>query len=172
MYTIDTNKEREKSKMINFKEIEKRMEKEERKEQKKQSFWKYRIKTENYYILWWALPVAIPYIAYDKLKKLIYDKTPWSDERAKKVLDRVLSKELTLTTDETGKECYMLFSNRVDFTIKKNVSLRDRYWTEKFIYTLTNYLNDNYEIDGYKKEVVSRGGFLSECEIYFYKNRA
>lgn len=63
----------------------------------------------------------------------------------------------------------MFFSNCVDFTIQKNVSLKDRYWTEKFIYTLMNYLNGSYEIDGYKKEVANRGGFFSECEIYFYK---
>lgn len=151
--------------MINFKEIEKRMEKEDR---KRQSFWKYKIKTENYSILWWTLPVAIPYVAFDKLKNLYYEKIQWSDERGKKVLDRVLSKRLELTTDETGKECYMFFTRIPNYTYKECARLRDKLWSNKFGYNLSNYLADTYEIEGYKKEVVNRGGF-DECEIYFYK---
>lgn len=154
--------------MINFKEIEERAKKENRKKEKKQHFWSYRIETKNYSILWWALPVAIPCVIYNELRNLYYKKIKWSDERGKRVLDRILSKRLEPVTDETGKECYMFFTNYPSYTYKKYASLRDKLWLNKFDYTLSNYLADTYEIDGYKKEVVSRGGF-DECEIYFYK---
>jgi hypothetical protein len=79
--------------MTTFERAKKKKEK-----QNKKKWWV--IKTKNYAIPIYLLPLAIFAIPCDKLKKYFYNSMTWSEEKAKKVLDKMLPRRLEWNEEE------------------------------------------------------------------------
>lgn len=135
--------------MKTFEQVKKRTEKREKNKNKKK--W-WIIKTENYTIPIYFLPFAIFIIPFDKLKNYIYNSMTWNEEKAKKVLDKMLPRILEWNKEENHYWCHIrkygwwYSQKRIPFYYKK--------WTNKFSYELKKYLIEKYELEYYTKEVL------------------
>lgn len=132
--------------MTTFERAKKKKEK-----QNKKKWWI--IKTKNYTIPIYLLPLAIFIIPCDKLKKYVYNSMAWSEEKAKKVLDKMLPRRLEWDDDEGNYYCYIRKWGW--WYSQNNVPLIYRKWTNKFNYELRKYFVEKYEHEYYTKTVLN-----------------
>lgn len=131
--------------MTTFERAKKKKEK-----QNKKKWWV--IKTKNYAIPIYLLPLAIFAIPCDKLKKYFYNSTTWSEEKAKKVLDKILPRRLEWNEEEKHYYCYVRKFGW--WYSQNNVPLIHRKWVNKFSHKLREYFVEKYEHEYYTKEVL------------------
>lgn len=76
----------------------------------------------------------------------------WNEEKAKKVLDKMLPRILEWNKEENHYWCHIrkygwwYSQNRIPFYYRK--------WTNKFSYELKKYLIEKYELKYYTKEIL------------------
>ena len=110
----------------------------------------YVIYTKNYSIYLWALPIAPFAIAIEKLNDWYYKRLEWNEQRATKVLNKVLPKVLEWVEEENA---YYYCMNWGTSNLLRGAAAIDRKWARKFQYSLQNYIQDSYENADYTKVV-------------------
>lgn len=110
----------------------------------------YVIYTKNYSIYLWALPIAPFAIAIEKFNDWYYKRLEWNEQRATKVLNRVLPKVLEWVEEENAYYYCMDWGTR---NLWAGAAAIDRKWARKFQYSLQNYIQDSYENADYIKVV-------------------
>lgn len=127
----------------NFKKAKKKA------ERKKRSPWYIFKKGE-----WECFFLLIPLIPFAKLSKKIktkkYNNLSWSDEKAKKVLDKTLPKTLMYDVNEDEYYFGTDWNTRV---LVENTPIRWRKWADKFSSSLYEYLKNTYENGSYIKTI-------------------
>lgn len=124
-----------------------------RTERKNKKQW-WVIKTKNYNIPIYLLPIALFIIPCDKIKtaidNYIWRKTFWTDEKANKMLDKMLPKILDYDKDDNDYRCYIRDWN---FSFYNYAPLFHKKWVRKFNDNLKDYLIERYENESYVKTV-------------------
>ena len=114
----------------------------------------YVINTKNYQVYFWALPMLPIVIMIDKLKNWQYNRRTWDDEKAKKVLDKILPKVLEWVEEDNAFYYCMSWS---DWGLYDNAPIGYRNWVKKFRYELQKFIRYGYENEKYTKTVESDG---------------
>lgn len=103
---------------------------------------------------WECFFFLVPLIPFAELSEQIktrrYNNLTWSEEKAKKVLDKTLPKALDYDTNEDEYYFGLDWNARV---LIKNTPIRWKAWTDKFSSTLYKYLKDTYENKDYTKTI-------------------
>lgn len=118
-------------------------------ERKKRSPW-YIFKRGKYEYFLFLIPLISFAELSERIKAKKYNNLVWSDEKAKKVLDKTLPKALTYDTNEDEYYFGTDWNTRV---LVKNTPIRWRKWADKFSYSLYEYLTDTYENKNYTKTI-------------------
>lgn len=108
------------------------------------------IKTTNYNIPVWALPIAPFIIAYDKISKWANDRRVWDEEKARKVLDRALPYVLEYVAED---DAYWYCMEWSEWRLADHAPLGLKKWAKKFFHNLHFYLEENYENPNYTKTI-------------------
>ena len=114
----------------------------------------YVINTKNYQVYFWALPMLPIVIMIDKLKNWQYNRRTWNDEKAKKVLDKILPKVLDWVEEDSAFYYCMDWS---DWGLYHNAPIGYRNWVKKFRYELQKFICYGYENEKYTKTVENDG---------------
>ncbi len=114
----------------------------------------YVVNTKNYQVYFWALPILPIAIMIEKLEDWQYKRRTWSDEKAKKVLDKILPKVLEWVEEEDVFYYCMGWSS---WGLYSNAPFGYREWVKKFNYELQEFIRYNYENEKYTKTIDSDG---------------
>ena len=88
--------------------------------------------------------------AADKITDYKYNKLVWSEEKATKMLDKILPKVLEYVAEENAYyyccewRCYCLIDK---------APIKEKMWVKKFIGHLVDYLENGYENENYIKTI-------------------
>lgn len=97
----------------------------------------------------------IPIVAFiEKLQERYYNSLSWSEEKATKVLNKILPKILDYD-DESKEYSYCMDWN--NWITVNHAPVYLRKWTQKFIIPLQDFLWDNYENPYYNKATENDG---------------
>lgn len=110
------------------------------------------IKTKNYVIPIYLLPIALVVIPFYKINNYcdkLFNK--WDEKRADKVLTKWLNK--VLEWDEETKEFSRSINVFGNWYSYKSMPFGHRKWAWKYEYTLKEYLLEKYENPNYIKTV-------------------
>jgi hypothetical protein len=108
----------------------------------------YIVYTKNHSIYLWALPIAPFVIGWMKFDDWRYKRLQWTEERATKVLNKVLPKVLEYTDN-----AYWYSPDWGSSHMHKYCSLVDKKWARKFAYKLQQFVEKGYENPEYTKTV-------------------
>ena len=111
----------------------------------------YVVNTKNYQVYFWALPLLPIVIMIDKFKNWQYERRTWNDEKAKKVLDKILPKVLDYVEEEDAFYYCMCWT---EWGLVDNAPLIHREWVKKFKYDLHQFILKSYENKDYDKTLV------------------
>lgn len=127
---------------------------------------------KNDYKVWRVLlfPVWIVVWCREKIKPILNDKTPWSEERATKILGYYIPRRAEWDAE---KKQFYFFDNgmgwNMKYTLRKYIKLRDRRFWKLYAggwgYKMRNYLIKGFELEGFTKEVLDT--YDTETEIVF-----
>ena len=86
----------------------------------------------------------------DKIRDYRYNKCVWGEEKATKMLDKILPKVLEYVEEENVYYycCDWSRSGLID-----KASMKDKMWVKKFIGQLVDYLENGYENENYIKTI-------------------
>lgn len=115
------------------------------------------ISTKKYSYAWWALPLIPVVEIIDYIQNKIDSHRIWSDEKAKKVLDKVLPKVLDYVEEDNAFYYCMDWS---EWGLFDNAPLIYRKWVKKFKYRLHKFIQDNYENEDYVKTFENDGYYV------------
>ena len=112
-------------------------------------------------------PIWIAVLVSEKMKRWLNSKEEWSDERA----DRILNYYIPRAADWNEKDkSFYFFDNGLGWSYPNKIKLRDRRWWIHYSSLwggeIRKYLIDNFELDGFRKEVLDT--YDSETEIIFH----
>lgn len=115
-----------------------------------ESIWKKTLRFGDYNIYWWAYPVGVVVCLLDRWFDIQYDSLKWDAKRAKRVIDRYFKTH--------AYECLNDGSLYYDFSqgnamLVCSAGRKDREWASKYRNRLLEYLEDEYQIDGYAKTI-------------------
>lgn len=132
--------------MTNFDVVKKRTKKLEKLEKKgRRNKW-WVIKYKKYTVPIYLLPLALILIPFYELKERYILSLSWSNEKAKKVIEKTLRKKLKWDEEE---DVYYIYINKFGGTIFNTKSP----WQKKFRYDLREELLETYEHENYIKKV-------------------
>lgn len=114
----------------------------------------YVVSTKNYQVYFWALPILPIVIMINKLESCQYKRRVWSDEKAKKVLDKILPKVLEWVEKDDAFYYCMGWSS---WDLYNNAPFGYRRWVKKFNYELQKFIRYNYENEKYTKTIDNDG---------------
>ena len=120
-----------------------------KKERKVRKNW-YRLNIGQYQVCFWALPILPFYHFWNKFKDWKYDRLVWNEERATKVLNKILLAKLDY--DEESKAFYYCME-RSWWNLWRHAPLKDREWAKKFCSKLHPFILEGYENPDYIKTV-------------------
>lgn len=109
------------------------------------------INTKKYSYAWWALPLIPIVEVADYIENKIEDRRTWSDEKAKKVLDKILPKVLDYVEEENAFYYCMCWT---EWGLVDNAPLVHREWVKKFKYDLHQFVLKGYENKDYDKTLI------------------
>lgn len=109
------------------------------------------IKTKNYTIPLYLLPIALVVIPFYKINDFFEKQVKWSNKKANKVLDKWLLK--VLEWDEDTKEYSRSINAIGNWFSYKSMPFGYRKWAWKFSRSLKTYLLEEYENPNYVKTV-------------------
>ena len=113
------------------------------------------IKTKNYNIPIYLLPIAVFLITYYKLKELHYKSLSCNEEQCKKALDKMLPKMLRWSVEDNYYYVHIGKYWGCDFY--KYISIGKKTWAKKCRRELKDYLIEKYENKDYTKHVIDDG---------------
>ena len=109
-----------------------------------------RVKIGKYDVIFWALPIFPIFLAVEKIKDWHYNSLVWNEEKATKVLDKVLPKVLEWVEENDAYYYCMNWGNSHMYT---KAPIFYRAWARKFSSRLQSYIRDGYENKNYTKEI-------------------
>lgn len=109
-----------------------------------------RIHVGQYQVYFWALPILPFYHFWKKFKNWKYNRLVWNEERATKVLDKILSTKLDY--DKENKAFYYCMEWSY-WDLWRNAPRKDRAWAEKFCSKLHHFILEGYENPDYIKTI-------------------
>jgi hypothetical protein len=109
-----------------------------------------RVKIGKYDVIFWALPIFPIFLAVEKIKDWHYNSLVWNEEKATKVLDKVLPKVLEWVEENDAYYYCMDWGNSHMYT---KAPLLHKAWARKFSSRLQSYIRDGYENKNYTKEI-------------------
>ena len=123
-------------------------------------------KHNSYY--WWAAPL-IPFVElYCYIEEKMYERRKWSEEKATKVLNKVLPKILEYVEEDNAFYYCMDWS---PCSLYRKAPCYYYKWAEKFSYKLQRFIRDGYENEDYVKTIENDGYdvWVKFSEKYFKK---
>lgn len=111
----------------------------------------YVVRTKNYQIPIWLLPLAPFVIGVSKLSDWLYGRIEWDERKAVKVLNRVLPKILDYDEDEDAY-CYCM--DWGTYNLWHKAPLRYRRFAHKYVARLHSFIKEKYMVKGYAKSVI------------------
>ena len=123
----------------------------------------YMIHTKHYSFCFLVLPLFPIVWLYDHIRRWISEKRVWEERKAKHVLDYMLPHLLNYNNE---KDYYYYRVNACAPLSVRKAPFLYRKWSRKFDYQLKWYLIDNYEREGYKKEISKN---YDDTYIKFFK---
>ena len=109
----------------------------------------YLIYGKRYTYPFWALPLTPFVILYDNYKRWSYNRLMWSDEKATKMLNRILPKMLEWVEED---KAYYFCMDWGYSNYQYQVPRQHRAWVRKFASQLRQFVRDGYENADYIKE--------------------
>lgn len=110
----------------------------------------YVIKIKDYKFYIWAIPLVPLAIAIEKFNHWRYTRLVWNEEKATKILDKVLPKRLDW--EEENNAFYYSMSWGYSILWRK-APLFHRQWARKFAYKLHQFIEKGYENVNYIKTI-------------------
>ena len=101
-----------------------------------------RVKIGKYDVIFWALPIFPIFLAVEKIKDWHDNSLVWNEEKATKVLDKVLPKVLEWVEENDAYYYCMDWGNSHMYT---KAPLLHKAWARKFSSRLQSYIRDGYE---------------------------
>ena len=114
----------------------------------------YVVNTKNYQVYFWALPLLPIVIMIEKLENWQYERRTWSEEKATKVLNKVLPKVLEYVEEDNAFYYCMGWS---PCSLYRKAPCYYYKWAEKFSYKLQRFIRDGYENEDYAKTIENDG---------------
>lgn len=127
----------------------------------------YVVDTKNYSIYIWVLPLVPFVLGVEKFKAWRYDRLEWNEEKATKVLNKVLPKVLTYDAENNTFYYNMDWSY---FGLKRNAPFGYKKWASKFGYDLKKFIKDGYENANYTK-TISDDNYYGDIWIKFEEKK-
>lgn len=113
-------------------------------------------------------PIWLAVLAQEKIKSWLNNKQKWSDKKADKILNYYIPR--TADWDKEDKSFYFFDDGR-GWNYLKKIKRKDRRWWKRYNHPLggkiSEYLINNFELNGFKKEVVV-DTYNSQTEIIFH----
>lgn len=109
-----------------------------------------RVRIGQYQPYFWAVPALPFYHFWNKFNQWKYDRLVWDEERATKVLDKILPTKLDY--DEENKAFYYCMEWSW-WGLWEYAPLKDREWAKKFCSKLHPFILEGYENADYIKTV-------------------
>ena len=123
-----------------------------------------RVRVGQYQAYFWALPILPFYHFWKKFKEWKYDRLVWDEERATKVLNKILAKKLDWDEeDEAFYYCMGWGRNNFD----RYVPFWHKKWTRKFSTKLHYFVQDGYQNADYVKTVIKPDNSWDETWVKF-----
>lgn len=116
--------------------------------QNHKKWWVINGKKYSYYI--WALPIVPFVLLYDKISDYLYARRVWDEEKATKVLDRVLPHVLEWVEEDDAYYYCMDWGYSI---LWRKAPLTMRKWARKFDFNLHQFIKTDYQKDGYEKTI-------------------
>lgn len=116
--------------------------------QNHKKWWIINGKKYSYYI--WALPIIPFVLLYDKISDYLYARRVWDEEKAIKVLDRVLPYVLEWVEED---DAYYYCMDWGYSSLWRKAPLTMRKWARKFDFNLHQFIKNGYQKDGYEKTI-------------------
>lgn len=126
--------------------------------------WERTIPFFGYKIYWWAYPVGVIFALIDMAHNHYYNSLTWSEKKAKKMADRYFGKVCDI--DDEGLWFCVDWG---DYCFAHHAYWWDRAWLARYGYQMKFYILEDYEIEGYEKEIRSFGWDESEKWALFSK---
>ena len=109
-----------------------------------------RIKIGQYQPYFWAVPVLPFYYFWKKFNQWKDDRLVWNEERATKVLDKILLEKLDYSEEDKAFYYCMEWGH---WDLWKYASRKDRAWAKKFCSKLHPFILEGYENPDYVKTI-------------------
>ena len=122
------------------------------KSKSKKRWWVIRIGNYDFYL--WGLPFVPFVLLKDEFDEWRYFRLEWSNDRATKVLNKLLPKMLEWNEED---KAYYFCMDWDYFNYHLYVPLRHRKWVRKFSSRLREFVRDGYEHPLYVKEIENDG---------------
>lgn len=135
------------------------------KKKPKKKWWIIHTKNYSYHII--ALPLIPFCLLTEKIEKKAYAKRVWSEEKATKVLNKILPKVLEWNEEDQAFWYCMQWS---EYTLYSKAPLRYKKWVRKFRYQLQKFIKTGYENPHYIKSV-EEGSYGYETWIKFVEKK-
>ena len=116
--------------------------------QNHKKWWIINGKKYSYYI--WVLPLIPFVLLYDKISDYLYARRVWDEEKAIKVLDRVLPYVLEWVEED---DAYYYCMDWGYSSLWRKAPLTMRKWARKFDFNLHQFIKNGYQKDGYEKTI-------------------
>ena len=136
------------------KEVEKAMNKKERKINAIRKWWSkngYKVMRVIFFPLWWGICIK------DKVNYYLNKREEWSEERADEILNYYIPRKAEWDAEE---KCFYFADNGMGWEMKchhKKIKRRDRRWWRIHAYCwggkVRTYLIDKFELEGFTKEL-------------------
>lgn len=126
--------------------------------------WERTLPFYSYNIYWWAYPVGVIFALIDMAHNHYYNSLKWDEKKAKKMADRYFGKVCDI--DDEG---LWLCVDWGDYCFAHVAHGWDRAWLARYGYKMKWYIFEDYEIEGYEKEIRSFGWNDSEKWVLFSK---
>lgn len=109
-----------------------------------------KVKIGEYKIVFWLLPIFPIFLGVKKIKDWHYNSLIWNEEKATKVLDKVLPKVLEWVEKENA---YYYCINWDCFHMYTKAPFYYRRWAKKFARKLQAFVENGYENKNYTKTI-------------------
>ena len=99
-----------------------------------------------------ACPIRPFYKLYCYIEDKMYEHREWSDEKATKVLDKILPRVLEYVEEDNA---YYYCMNWSEWGLYHNAPIGYFKWVKKFTYELHSFIREGYENKDYVKTIES-----------------
>lgn len=112
-------------------------------------------------------PIWLAILAHEKIGSWLNSKQKWSAERADEILNYYIPRRADWSEEDKS---FYFFDNGMGWSYTKKIKLKDRRWWRCYEGfwggEIRKYLINDFELDGFKKEVVDT--YDGRTEIIFH----